>query len=133
VRGLWYAFGMLKRVTHVNLSVVDVEAARRFYSELLGLEEIERVEGRQRPGAWFRLGALELHLSHEPEPRNADSKRHVAFEVRDLVALRDRFEEAGVRVEEGSPLPGLQRFFARDPSGNRLEFQEPVERSPRCG
>jgi catechol 2,3-dioxygenase-like lactoylglutathione lyase family enzyme len=124
---------MLRRVMHVNLAVEDVEAARRFYSEVLGLEEIERAEGQRRPGAWFRLGTLELHLSYEPEPHNADSKRHVAFEVRDLVALRDRFEEAGVRVEEGSPLPGMQRFFVRDPSGNRLEFQELVDRSPRCG
>jgi catechol 2,3-dioxygenase-like lactoylglutathione lyase family enzyme len=124
---------MLRRVTHVNLAVDDVEAARRFYSEVLGLQEIARAEGQRRPGAWFRLGALELHLSHEPEPHNADSKRHVAFEVRELAALRDRLEEAGVRVEEGSPLPGIQRFFARDPSGNRLEFQEVVDRSPRCG
>ncbi len=130
---VWYASGMLRRVSHVNLAVDDVEAARRFYSEVLGLEEIPRAEGRQRPGAWFRLGALELHLSYEPEPRNADSKRHVAFEVRELAALRERFEEAGVRIEEGSALPGIQRFFVRDPAGNRLEFQQTEDRSPRCG
>lgn len=130
---MWYASGMLRHITHVNLAVDDVEAARRFYSEVLGLEEIERAEGRQRPGAWFRLGALELHVSYEPAPDNAGSKRHVAFEVRDLAVMRERFEEARVRIEEGSPLPGLERFFVRDPAGNRLEFQQSVDRSPRCG
>jgi len=124
---------MLKRISHVNLAVDDVEAARRFYGEVLGLEEIPRTEGQRRPGAWFRLGALELHLSHEPGADNRTSKRHVAFEVRELAALREHLEEAGVACEEGSPLLGVQRFFARDPAGNRLEFQEVSERGPRCG
>ncbi len=124
---------MLKKVTHVNLAVDDVEAARRFYGEVLGLEEIPRAEGRGRPGAWFRLGAMELHLSHEPDPQNRASKRHVAFEARDLAALRDHLEESGFRTEDGSPLPGVRRFFVRDPAGNRLEFQHSVDVSPRCG
>jgi catechol 2,3-dioxygenase-like lactoylglutathione lyase family enzyme len=124
---------MLKRLAHVNLSVDDVEAARRFYGQLLGLEEIARSEGQRRPGAWFRLGALELHLSHEPDPHNADSKRHVAFEVRDVDALRENLEEAGVAVEEGSEVRGMRRFFARDPAGNRLEFFVRVDMGPRCG
>ncbi|MBF5042374.1 hypothetical protein FGE12_08175 [Aggregicoccus sp. 17bor-14] len=124
---------MLKRISHVNLSVDDVEAARRFYGQLLGLEEIPRTEGQRRPGAWFRLGALELHLSHEPAPRNAESKRHVAFEVRDVDALREHLEDAGVPLEEGSPVIGMRRLFARDPAGNRLEFFVRVEAGPRCG
>ena len=123
----------LKRIAHVNLAVTDVDAARQFYAEVLGLTEIPRTEGQRRPGAWFQLGAVELHLSLEPEPRNAESKRHVAFEVRDLEALRDHLEEKGVRLEEGSPVVGVRRFFARDPAGNRLEFFQPGAAGPRCG
>jgi catechol 2,3-dioxygenase-like lactoylglutathione lyase family enzyme len=124
---------MLKRISHVNLAVEDVEAARHFYGQVLGLEEVPRAEGNRRPGAWFRLGALELHLSHEPTPRNAESKRHVAFEVRDLDALREHLEDAQVPLEEGSQVIGMRRFFARDPSGNRLEFFVRVETGGRCG
>lgn len=123
----------LRRLAHVNLSVDDVEAARRFYGEVLGLTEIPRSEGQRRPGAWFQLGALELHLSHEPDPRNAESKRHVAFEVRDVDSLREHLEEAGVRIEEGAPVIGVRRLFARDPAGNRLEFFQRSETGPRCG
>lgn len=124
---------MLKRISHVNLAVEDVDAARHFYGQVLGLTEIPRAEGNRRPGAWFQLGALELHLSQEPAPRNAESRRHVAFEVRDLDALREHLEDAGVPLEEGSTLIGTRRFFARDPSGNRLEFFVRVETGPRCG
>jgi catechol 2,3-dioxygenase-like lactoylglutathione lyase family enzyme len=53
---------------------------------------------------------------------NARSKRHVAFEVRDIEALRRRFASAGTPIEEAAPMQGVRRFFVRDPAGNRLEF-----------
>ena len=37
----WYRPGLL-RVAHVNLSVDDVEAARRFYGEVMGLSPAPR-------------------------------------------------------------------------------------------
>jgi catechol 2,3-dioxygenase-like lactoylglutathione lyase family enzyme len=112
----------LKRVAHVNLSIDDVEAARRFYGEVLGLEPAPRPADAGRAGAWFRLGSTELHLSLETGTDNARSKRHVAFEVEDLDAVRLRLGEAGAPLEEARPMPGMRRFFTRDPAGNRLEF-----------
>ena len=46
---------------HVSLPTTDLERSRRFYREVLGLEEIERPPF-PFPGAWFRLGDRELHL-----------------------------------------------------------------------
>ena len=109
----------LLRLAHVNLSVDDVEIARRFYGEVLGLEAIARPAGAGRSGCWFRLGAVEIHLSEE-RADNAASKRHVAFEVEGLDGWRARFGA----VEEGRPIPGIRRFFVRDPAGNRLELYE---------
>ena len=41
-------------------------AARRFYGELLGLEEVAKPEAlRARGGAWFRAGAQQLHVGVE--------------------------------------------------------------------
>ena len=113
---------LLRRVAHVNLSVDDVEAARRFYGEILGLDPAPRPADAGRAGCWFRLGAVELHVSLEAGADNARSKRHVAFEVADLEAARARLTQAGAQVEEARPIPGMRRFFARDPAGNRLEF-----------
>jgi catechol 2,3-dioxygenase-like lactoylglutathione lyase family enzyme len=116
----------LKRITHINLVVEDVEAARRFYGEVLGLAEIARAEGASRPGVWYRLGDLEVHIAYEAAPRNADSTRHFAIEVADLDAARAALERVGAPIEPARPLPGLRRFFTRDPSGNRIELQEPA-------
>jgi catechol 2,3-dioxygenase-like lactoylglutathione lyase family enzyme len=113
---------MLLRLGHVNLSIDDVARARRFYGEELGLLPAPRPSDAGRPGCWFRLGAVELHLSLEGNADNASSKRHVAFEVDDLEALRARLVGAGRAIEEGRPIPGIERFFLRDPAGNRLEI-----------
>ena len=109
----------LLRLAHVNLSVTDVEAARRFYGEVLGLDAVARPADAGRTGCWFRLGEIEIHLSEE-RADNAASKRHVAFEAEDLDGWRARFGA----VEEGRPIRGMRRFFVRDPAGNRLEFYE---------
>jgi catechol 2,3-dioxygenase-like lactoylglutathione lyase family enzyme len=113
---------LLRRVAHVNLSVDDVDAARRFYGEVLGLDPAPRPADAGRAGCWFRLGELELHVSLELGADNARAKRHVAFEVVDLEELRARLSAAGAPIEEGRPIAGVRRFFARDPAGNRLEF-----------
>jgi catechol 2,3-dioxygenase-like lactoylglutathione lyase family enzyme len=110
------------RLAHVNLSVDNIEAARRFYGETLGLAAAPRSTDAARPGCWFRLGDAELHLSVEEGSDNARSKRHVAFEVGDLDALHARLVAAGVPLEVARPMAGVRRFFARDPAGNRLEF-----------
>jgi catechol 2,3-dioxygenase-like lactoylglutathione lyase family enzyme len=117
----------LKRIVHVNLVAEDVEAMRAFYGQLLGLHEIERAEGANRPGVWYRLDNLEIHISYEAAPRNADSTRHVAFEVADLDAARAALEQAGAPIEAARPLPRLRRFFTRDPAGNRIELQAPSD------
>ena len=46
---------------HVSLPVGDLERSRRFYREVLGLEEIARPPF-PFPGAWFRLGDREPRL-----------------------------------------------------------------------
>jgi len=110
-------------LAHVNVSVDDVEAARDFYGRVLGLEPAPRpADAGGRAGCWFRLGACELHVSLENGADNASSRRHFALEVDDLEAWRRRLAAAGCALEEGRPIPGVERFFARDPAGNRIEF-----------
>jgi catechol 2,3-dioxygenase-like lactoylglutathione lyase family enzyme len=114
----------LRRVGHVNLAVDDVERARVFYGELLGLAAAPRPADAGRAGCWFALGDVELHVSEEHGADNAASKRHVALEVEGLDAWRARLAAAGVVVEDGRVIPGMRRFFVRDPAGNRIELYE---------
>lgn len=96
-----------------------VDVARRFYGELVGLEEIERPETMGGTGAWFRAGSQELHVS-EHEPFAPATKAHPAFELAgaELDELAARLGE----VTWDERLPGARRFYAFDPAGNRLEF-----------
>lgn len=101
--------------------------ARAFYGGLLGLEELEKPPLlAARGGVWFRAGAHELHVG-VASPFAAATKAHPAFRissVHELEALAARLEGHGVPVEWPDPheTPGLKRFHARDPWGNRVEL-----------
>ncbi len=101
--------------------------ARAFYGELLGLLEIEKPpELNKRGGVWFELGeGQQLHVGVEADfapPRKA----HPALSVAGLDALRAQLEAAGIATESDDYFTGYNRFYARDPFGNRLEFVEPL-------
>jgi catechol 2,3-dioxygenase-like lactoylglutathione lyase family enzyme len=100
-----------------------LDEARRFYTALVGLDEIERPETMGGAGAWFRVGSQELHVS-EYEQFAPAAKAHPAFELSagDLDALAERLGAAGAEVRWDERLPGARRFYSFDPAGNRLEF-----------
>ena len=98
--------------------------ARRFFGDLVGLEELEKPEPlRARGGAWFRVGAQQLHVG-VAEPFAPARKAHPALRVRPdaLDGLAERLTAAGVEVRWDDALPSARRFYANDPWGNRLEF-----------
>jgi catechol 2,3-dioxygenase-like lactoylglutathione lyase family enzyme len=51
----------IEAIHHVSLPVTDLDRSRRFYREILGLEEIDRPPF-DFPGAWFGVGPGQLHL-----------------------------------------------------------------------
>lgn len=112
----------VKEFLHVNVEVTDLERALAFY-RLFGLEEIERAGTPNRAGAWLRFGdGRELHLSIGPA--KPSSRNHFAILVEDLEVARDAFTRAGAPFESEREIPGLARFFVRDPDGNRIEVVE---------
>jgi catechol 2,3-dioxygenase-like lactoylglutathione lyase family enzyme len=100
--------------------------ARRFFGELLGLREIEKPAAlRDRGGAWFSLGAQQLHIGIQ-EPFTPAVKAHPALRVErgKLADLAERLSGAGEAVIWDEALPGVRRFFTADPWGNRIELLE---------
>lgn len=111
-------------VDHVNITVPRALEAEvlHFYRAILGLREIPKPEPqRARGGAWFQVGAAQVHISLE-DHESPRSRRHVCFLVSDLQRARDAAVAAGLPIEEESVAEGLSRFFIRDPAGNRLEI-----------
>lgn len=117
-------------IDHVQITVSrETEAAcKRFYGDLLGLEEVPKPEGnRGRGGAWYQHGAVQLHLSLEDgvADGNRASRRHVCYVVPDLADAEAEFRSEGVEIiEDKQPIEGWRRFYVRDPGGNRLEIAE---------
>jgi catechol 2,3-dioxygenase-like lactoylglutathione lyase family enzyme len=107
--------------------------ARRFYGGLLGLAEIAKPPAlAARGGAWFGLGAQQLHVGVEREFAPA-RKAHPALRVADEEALRalaTRLAESGAPVVWDDELPGVPRFYTEDPFGNRLELLSPPSTPP---
>jgi catechol 2,3-dioxygenase-like lactoylglutathione lyase family enzyme len=115
----------IERINHVQLSVPvgSEDEVRRFYCDILGLDEVPKPESlRGRGGLWLTVGDQSIHFGTEEVADRAASKRHVAFEVEDLAGARLELERAGVKVVEGIPIPGYDRIEFRDPFGNRIEL-----------
>jgi catechol 2,3-dioxygenase-like lactoylglutathione lyase family enzyme len=116
---------------HAQVSVTKGEeaAAREFYCGLLGLREVPKPESLQgRGGFWLELGDFQVHIGIEDEAdRSRTSKAHVAYEVENLDGWRARLTENGIKILDGIPIPGCNRFEFRDPFGNRVEFLELIK------
>ena len=85
---------------HVQLAMPagGENAARSFYGELLGLEELAKpTELAKRGGAWFRSGTVNIHLGVDPAFAPA-KKAHPALRCADYAALVSRLAAADVNV-----------------------------------
>jgi catechol 2,3-dioxygenase-like lactoylglutathione lyase family enzyme len=99
--------------------------ARRLFGDLLGLPELEKPPAlRAGGGAWFAVGAQQLHVGVEGERFTAATKAHPAFLADDLDALAARLADAGAPVLWDDAIEGRRRFYTADPWGNRIELLE---------
>jgi len=117
---------VLDGIDHVQLAApTGCEAdARRFFGDLLGLEELEKPEPlRSRGGVWFRVGAQQLHVGVEADFSPA-RKAHPAFSVSGYDELQNRLRAAGVEVLDDDSIHGLRRCYLADPWGSRIELVE---------
>ncbi len=123
-------------VLETTLYAEDLDAAERFYSELLGLAVRVRVPGRH---VFFRIGDAMLLVFDPretirpadgpvaPPPHGASGSGHVCFvsEADALDRWRTLFVAEGVAVEADFRWPnGARSIYVRDPAGNSVEFAE---------
>jgi glyoxylase I family protein len=121
---------LIEGAHHFSLAVADIEKARAFYSDLLGLPELERPDFGL-PGIWYQAGPVQLHLIQTPPGVDVGSQaasltplaQHIAFAIGDYAAVHSRLEEAGFEMLAAGAEVG--QIFVRDPDGNTIEFIEP--------
>jgi catechol 2,3-dioxygenase-like lactoylglutathione lyase family enzyme len=105
---------------HCSVIVTDVARSRKFYGGFLCLKEIAPPKTFDFVVVWYDLGGTYLHLLLKDK---ADSigPRHFCLHVSDISAARSHCLEAGIPIDETVEIPGADRFFIRDPDGNRIE------------
>jgi catechol 2,3-dioxygenase-like lactoylglutathione lyase family enzyme len=123
--------GRLAGLHHVQVAAPPgaEDRLRAFYGTALGMSEVDKPPAlAARGGAWFRSGALELHIGVEEDFRPA-RKAHPGILVEDLDAVAKRLALHGVELEWDDNFPGFRRCYVADPHGNRLELLEPTQAS----
>jgi catechol 2,3-dioxygenase-like lactoylglutathione lyase family enzyme len=124
-----------ERILETCLYVDDLDAAERFYTDVLGLERFARAEGRH---VFFQCGssvfllfnpAATLQASGDVPIHGAQGPGHVAFAMAlaDIPAWREQLHRNGVAIEADITWPtGGRSLYFRDPSGNSVELTTPL-------
>ena len=116
-------------VNHVSLLVNDTARSLGFYHGLLGSPLDESRPELGFPGAFLRLGAVQIHLLELAAaavpgalPEHVGRDRHLALDVADLDAVRTVLVAAG--IDYTLSRSGRRALFCRDPDGNGIELVE---------
>ncbi len=126
--------GILETIVYA----ADLDAAENFYRDVLGLEPVSKMAGRQ---VFYRVGNQML-LIFNPEhtvlppkdpklpvpPHGAVGEGHVCFAASadEITKWRAHLELKGIGIEADFEWPGGGRsIYFRDPAGNAIEFAEP--------
>ena len=124
----------VNRYDHITIISSDLEATRRFYVDLLGMEEVAR-PAFPFPGSWFQTGSMQIHVTLESEEAGqagwgdrgvkiTPRGHHFAFEVDDCEAAIEALTAEGVEV--ASPLQtrpdGIKQVYFYDPDRHLVEL-----------
>jgi len=109
-------------VDFILVSVSDVERARKFYGETLGLKA-----GSEWPPSWFEFGAGDTTIAigtpppDAPQPPYRQSGVSFALAVADAKATLDELQQKGVEVRMGADeTPVCFMGMVADPDGNQI-------------
>ena len=125
---------------HTMVRVSDIEESKRFYCDLLGLEEIRRTDSEKGqftlvflapPGQHETPVELTYNWDSDEEYTGGRNFGHLAYEVEDIYEMCQKLMDAGVTINR-PPRDG-RMAFVKSPDGISIELlnaggaQEPKE------
>jgi len=108
---------MIEKIDHLGIAVRSIEAARKFYEEVLGLvcEKEEVVASQKVRTAFFKVGDIHIELL---EPTSDDSPiagflekkgegfHHIAYRTDDIDGQLGTARQHGCRLINETPIEG---------------------------
>ena len=119
---------------HITLIVADLDATRKFYVDVLGMNESPRPDF-DFPGAWFGIGNVQIHATVASElagiagwgdrqVKSISRGHHFAFEVADVNAAFEQIKQQGIEVGDGPKTrpDGAFQLYIYDPDRHLVEL-----------
>lgn len=121
---------MIERIGHINIKTPLFAETCAFYEALFDLARMPALTmADQELNAWLTTSeghaVIHVNTSTGAAPAAGSPSRldHVAFECRDVAAMRTRLDALGVRYAHAvSRVPTLEQIFFTDPNGIRIEL-----------
>lgn len=119
---------------YATIGVKDLDAAKKFYGETLGLQILEENPG----GVMYQSGSGRL-LVYPSEFAGTNKATYAAWEVTDLEETVEDLKAAGIEFERYDDLPDTERqgeihtagklkiAWFKDPTGNILSIESTAE------
>jgi len=119
----------VKRLQHTSVPMPPggEDAARKFYSEALGMREIPKPVGLANMTlVWFAANdhGDEVHVFEEKNMGPNSAAQHLCLEVDDVAAYESRLRQQGFAVDNPEEIFNRPRIFVRDPFDNLIELVE---------
>lgn len=133
------------RYLHTMVRISNIEQSLAFYRDLLGMEEVRRIDNPMGRFTLIFLAAPAdreqastskaplLELTHNWEPESYTGGRnfgHLAFEVDDIYETCARIQAGGVTISR-PPRDG-RMAFVRSPDGISIELLQKGESKPKA-
>jgi len=118
---------VLKRLSVVQVNVVDWEGAKKFYGETLGLPVSFDI-GKE--GGWCEFGetghtTFAINLWREATPPKRDGGAIPVFDVADAPKAVEELRKRGVKCDDVVTIPGMVSYAnVYDPEGNRFQVAQ---------
>ena len=106
-------------IEHIGIAVEDLDAAIKYYEEVIGLEcyAVEEVRDQKVKTAFFKVGDTKIELLESTDPEGPIGKfiekkgpgiHHLAFAVPDVDKALAGAEEKGVRLIDAAGRKGAE-------------------------
>ena len=108
-------------IEHIGIAVENLEEARKYYEEVLGLEcyAIETVPDQKVKTAFFKIGQTKIELLESTDPEGPIGKfiakkgpgiHHLAFAFPEVASALENAASKGINLIDQAPRNGAEKL-----------------------